>query len=182
MRLLSPLYISLTVSISSDTINNLALVSLISRLLFHNYSSGRYTAFSLNSGLFGSILLVGIRRLVHTAVKSVGMFNNTRNPDKASRLKSQNDAVFIILLGLLCFRRSPIRSQTSESTNQNLFWAVGLFSAHILQTIPSVTCLFHLITQFLFCFVGPFLLTSVFIKYKNNLYGIWDEAEMNLNQ
>ena len=64
MRLLSPLYISLTVSISSDTINNLALVSLISRLLFHNYSSGRYTAFSLNSGLFGSILLVGIRRRV----------------------------------------------------------------------------------------------------------------------
>jgi len=157
MRLLSPLYISLTVSISSDTINNLALVSLISRLFFHNYSSGRYTAFSLNSGLFGSILL-------------------------ASRLKSQNDAVFIILLGLLCFRRSPIRSQTSSSTNRNLFSAVGLFSAHILQTIPSVTCLFHLITQFLFCFVGPFLLTSVFIKHKNNLYGIWDEAEMNLNQ
>ena len=106
------------------------------------------------------------------------------NPNKASRLKSQNDAVFIILLGLLCFRRSPpIRAnhQTSESTNQNHFWAVGLFSAHILQTIPSVTCLFHVITQFLFCFVGPFLLTSVFIKHKNNLYGIWDEAEMNLN-
>ena len=60
MRLLSPLYISLTVSISSDTINYLALVSLISRLLFHNYSSGRYTAFSLNSGLFGSILLAGL--------------------------------------------------------------------------------------------------------------------------
>ena len=180
MRLLAPLYISLTVSISSDTINNLALVSLISRLLFHNYSSGRYTAFSLNSGLFGSILLVGIRRQVRQVRPKDKQC--TRNPDKASRLKSQNDAVFIILLGLLCFRRSPIRSQTSESTNQNLYWAVGLLSAHILQTIPSVTCLFHLITQFLFCFVGPFLLTSVFIKYKNNLYGIWDEAEMNLNQ
>ena len=186
MRLLSPLYISLTVSISSDTINYLALVSLTSRLLFHNYSSGRYTAFSLNSGLFGAILLEGIRQcLLHGRVRSglsAEKSDSPWNPDKASRLKSQNDAVFIILLGLLCFRRSPIKAKTSESTNRNLFWAVGLFSAHILQTIPSVTCLFHLITQFLFCFVGPFLLTSVFIKHKNNLYGIWDEAEMNLDQ
>ena len=86
MRLLSPLYISLTVSISSDTIYNLALVSLISRLLFHNYSSGRYTAFSLNSGLFGSILLAGLH----------GRPRSRTSPQQNGRVlgyPSQNDTV-----------------------------------------------------------------------------------------
>ena len=84
--LLSPIYSSLTglasqnlpfltsdpklrpwkVSISSDTINNLSGILMIIRLLFHDYTSARYTAVSLNSGLFGSILLAS--RLHRNAV------------------------------------------------------------------------------------------------------------------
>ena len=55
---------------------------MLVRLLFHDYIRAHYTAVSLNSGLFGSILL-------------------------ASRLDSHNQTVLIILLGLLLFRKTP---------------------------------------------------------------------------
>lgn len=150
--LLSPIYSSLTVSISSDTINNLSGFFMLVRLLFHDYINAHYTAVSLNSGLFAAILL-------------------------ASRLASHNQTVLIILLGLLLFRKTP-----KNTAN----FALVLFLFHLAQqSLYSRHCglqiTLHILAQVLLCFIGPYLLTTVFIKHKNNIYGIWDEAEMKLS-
>jgi len=55
--ILGPIYADLTSSISSDTILNLGFISFLSRLLFYDYEKGETTAVSLNSALFGAIIL-----------------------------------------------------------------------------------------------------------------------------
>ena len=121
---------------------------MIIRLLFHDYTSARYTAVSLNSGLFGSILL-------------------------ASRLHSNNQTVLIILLGLLLFRKTPKKTLSFAVTlfsfhiiqqylyiqrNGQIF---RLFKVRnvTLNRKSGLQCWLHIIAQVLICFIGPYLLT-----------------------
>ena len=92
---------------------------MIIRLLFHDYTSARYTAVSLNSGLFGSILLAS--RLHRDAVLQVSAKVQVAFGYTA---ESNNQTVLIILLGLLLFRKTP---------KKTLSFAVTLFSFHIIQ-------------------------------------------------
>ena len=52
----------------------------------------------------------------------------------------------------------------------------SIFLAQVQQAVFLLFC------QTCICAVGPFLLCqNVFLRGKNRIYGIWDEAEMNLD-
>jgi len=145
--ILSPIYADLTSSISSDTILNLATLSFVTRLLFYDYDKGSYTAVSLNSAVFGAIIL-------------------------SSRLQTSFAATILVISALLMFRSSRCQ------------FPVAFYAFYLVQTLARGDlhqAAFSLILQFIFCILGPFLLRDkYFLRDKNRIYGIWDEAEMDL--
>ena len=151
--ILGPIYADLTSSISSDTILNLAIASLVIRLLFYDYNNGTYTAVSLNSALFGAIIL-------------------------SSRLQTSLAATILVGCALIIFRWS-MRMSTG---NQVVIFCLLQLSQAVFNHDYQLAALSALL-QFCFCILGPYLLChDHFLKRKNRIYGLWDEAEMDLTK
>ena len=148
--ILGPIYSNLTSSFSSDTILNLAVVCLSIRIIFYDFYLGSFTAISLNSALFGAIIL-------------------------SSRLDTSFSAAILVASALCIFRH------TCQLSNRAVTY---VYISQLAQTVFNgefKTSIFSVLFQFIFCILGPYLICHpMFLKNKNRIYGIWDEAEIRI--
>ncbi|RUS78893.1 hypothetical protein EGW08_013336 [Elysia chlorotica] len=155
---LSPILVSLTETISTDTIYAMTTVMLLANFLFYNYNyseEGHVPGpLSLNAGVFASVCL-------------------------ASRLHTAWHAFTTVTVSFQLFALGP-----SLRRNLKLWWP----EVHLASNLVTVVaCLAFLATKSVVGAV-LYLLATLFImavcplwlfslqKHKNNIYGPWDEA------
>jgi phosphatidylinositol N-acetylglucosaminyltransferase subunit C len=164
---LAPVMRTLTESYSDDTVTFLVMLLCSLHLMFHEYRSiprsilsGSLGMFSLNAGMFASILV-------------------------ASRLSS--DVFVFEILGLstlllVCF---PLLRQflIRESEKQNVMLAVVMVSLAFFLLLPLSTTVAVVYIASV-CFIGflaPFGLISI-QAYKYKINGPWDIAELKIRR
>lgn len=152
--ILSPVLKTLTETISTDTINATTFVMMLIHLIFFDYNAPAAIvsrALSLNAAIFGSLCL-------------------------ASRVPSSFHAFVLLTVSAECFVLYPPFAY-SVRQKLSILYLLGLVSSTVimLSVVSRQMCiLFVLLVLFLngFC---PSLYTYL-QRYKNNIYGPWDEA------
>nr|XP_022323332.1 phosphatidylinositol N-acetylglucosaminyltransferase subunit C-like isoform X2 [Crassostrea virginica] len=157
---LSPVLVSLTETISTDTIYAMTTVMLLANLAFHNYGVQAAVvseAFSLNAGIFASVCL-------------------------ASRLHSSWHAFATVLFSLQIFGlwprlRHKIKATTEAFPRMNvaLTVVVGFLALLALFTVSMVPAVMFILGHLFITFICPAWLISL-QPLKNNIHGPWDEA------
>lgn len=159
--LLSPVFQTLTVSYTDDTIWALGIMSMFVHILFSDYGylNGNAVVYvqgvGVNAATFGSILL-------------------------ASRIRSPLFGAALIGFGILCFNLSPIPRHYLKSYSLiahvgATFLLCGVTMGCLLQ-IPLLAGLFAFCVVVI-CFVVPWCFVKVQRRYKNQISGPWDEAK-----
>lgn len=90
----------------------------------------------------------------------------------SSRLENALDSVIIVGTALLLF------SSSSNLSEHRIFFFLQFVQVALLnqKSLIFLSCFL----QFMICVVGPFLISSkAALSWKNNVYGIWDEAELS---
>jgi len=156
---LSPVLMSLTDTISTDTIYAMATVMLLVHLISHNYifqlNFSNEGVVSFNAGIFATVCL-------------------------ASRLSHLFQGYSLIVLSVLLFDVLPSLRRYLKlhlRPYSNLFLSMSLFmlSVYMVAT-QTVTLAMMIVVLFLFItFICPYFLIHL-QPIKNNLYGPWDEA------
>nr|XP_022325065.1 phosphatidylinositol N-acetylglucosaminyltransferase subunit C-like isoform X4 [Crassostrea virginica] len=154
---LSPVLVSLTETISTDTIYAMTTVMLLANLAFHNYGVQAAVvseAFSLNAGIFASVCL-------------------------ASRLHSSWHAFATVLFSLQIFGLWPrLRHKIKEAfprMNVALTVVLGFLALLALFTVSMVPAVMFILGHLFITFICPAWLISL-QPLKNNIHGPWDEA------
>lgn len=148
----SPVLHTLTDTISTDTIYTMTFLMMCTHLIFFDY--GLSTAIvsnslSLNAAIFGSICL-------------------------ASRLASPYHAFVLMAVSVECFVFFPVLSSQLNSNFYALFSIMTVALYLLYQISVSMTILFCFLVFFINV-ICPFLFLR-WHKYKENIYGPWDEA------
>ncbi|XP_061169616.1 LOW QUALITY PROTEIN: phosphatidylinositol N-acetylglucosaminyltransferase subunit C-like [Saccostrea echinata] len=154
---LSPVLVSLTETISTDTIYAMTTMMLLANLAFHNYGVQAALvseAFSLNAAIFASVCL-------------------------ASRLHSSLHAFATVTFSLLIFGLWPrLRHKVKKALpvlNVILTVVLGTVALLALFTISMVTAVMFILGHMFITFICPAWLISL-QPLKNNIHGPWDEA------
>ncbi|BFZ06030.1 hypothetical protein BsWGS_09069 [Bradybaena similaris] len=154
---LSPLLVSLTETISTDTIYAMTTIMLLANLLFYHYQSSEESvpgALSLNAAVFASVCL-------------------------ASRLHTPWHAFTTVTTSFELFALWPLFRRNLKAWNQTTH---VIFT--VMLTCVCVVCLgtktfvgavlYTLVVLFVTC-ICPIWLYRL-QPHKNNIYGPWDEA------
>jgi phosphatidylinositol glycan class C protein len=156
---LSPILMTLTKTVSTDTIYAMTSFMLLVNLLFHDYEASSSTAVvsrsvSFNAGIFASVCL-------------------------ASRLPTTWHAFSTVTFAVQIFALWPVLLRTLKNhvpaSQTFLNVALGLAVAVLMATVSTVGCLLFILLHLFISFVCPAWLIRL-QPYKNNIYGPWDEA------
>lgn len=159
--LLSPIFQTLTVSYTDDTIWALGITAMFMHLLLTDYAylnavKAKYEqGVGVNAATFGSILL-------------------------ASRIQSPLYGAALIGFGILCFNLSPIPRHFLKS--YSVMAHVGATMLLIGVTVGCLTQVPLLAALFGFCVIAicfalPWCFVKLQSRYKNQINGPWDEAK-----
>lgn len=151
-NLFSPVLHTLTDTISTDTIYTMTFLMMLIHLFFFNYGAAAANvsnSLSLNSAIFGSVCL-------------------------ASRLSSSYHAFVLMSIAVKCFVLFPLlRCKINNSPLVTLTLVVLIL--HVLVLLSTImTALFIMVLIFV-NIICPIMFTK-YQKYKDNIYGPWDEA------
>ena len=159
--LLSPVFQTLTVTYSDDTIWALAIISMFVHILAtdYDYLNGYHSTYehnlSVNAATFGSILM-------------------------ASRIRSAMFGGALISFGILCFTLSPILRHMIKKFSLIAHVAVTFslcgIAAGCLLKMPLLAVLFTTAVV-LICFVIPWFFVKLQKHAKYQINGPWDEAK-----
>ncbi|CAL1283816.1 unnamed protein product [Larinioides sclopetarius] len=156
----SPILKTLTQSVSTDTVYAMVVLMLIGHVLFHDYGANAAivsSSLSLNSALFAAVCL-------------------------ASRLPTVQHTFALVLLAVMFFVLLPlIRKKIKDNTNC-LLWVTSLFMGTASISLICISVVYAVLYMLL-CFCVNLLFPALFIycqKYKENLFGPWDEAIVKL--
>lgn len=151
-HLFSPVLYTLTDTISTDTIYTMSFLMMITHLIFFNYGMSPAIVsnnLSLNAAVFASVCL-------------------------ASRLSSAYHAFVLLSIAIKCFVLFPIlKNKLKDSWLFTVMFLLIVIYALILVS-PFITILFILSLTFI-VIVCPIMYVH-YQKYKENIYGPWDEA------
>ncbi|KAK6195913.1 hypothetical protein SNE40_001241 [Patella caerulea] len=159
---LSPVIVSLTETISTDTIYAMTFIMLLTNIVFYDYSPDDIQVarvkgtLSLNAATFASVCL-------------------------ASRLNTTWHAFAIVTFSFEWFALWPLFTQLLKvlyPASQNILTVLlGVTSLILLSTWTTVATIVFLIVHLFINFFCPFWLIRL-LPYKNNIKGQWDEAEI----
>ncbi|XP_025112387.1 phosphatidylinositol N-acetylglucosaminyltransferase subunit C-like isoform X2 [Pomacea canaliculata] len=161
---LSPLLVSLTETVSTDTIYTMTTIMLLANLAFHDYTAAPHTvpgALSLNAAIFASVCL-------------------------ASRLHTTWHAFATVTFSFKLFALWPVlrrrlQKHLSVAGQVAMTSVISAVTFCLMLSVSNVgTVLYSLIFIFI-TFVCPVWLIML-QPYKNNIYGPWDEAEIKEGQ
>ena len=155
---LSPVLMSLTDTISTDTIYAMTCCMFIIHLFSHDYSDESMQipgVVSLNTAIFATACL-------------------------ASRLKSISNAFSLIFLSILLFAVLPntrryMRTQLLCYADCSLTVTLFITAAVMIYTQTVALSILHLLQFIFITFICPYLLLNL-QPLKNNIHGPWDEA------
>ena len=155
---LSPLLATLTDSVSTDTVYALAAAAMALHLATHEYGTRAAcvsAAVSLNAGLFGALCL-------------------------ASRLPSTLHVfAFLTLAAQLLALLPPLRAHVRRRCGRSALLAASVLQAAaallLLARLSGVAAALLTVGYLLVCPLLPLLYVRV-QRYKDNIYGPWDEA------
>lgn len=151
-QLFSPVLHTLTDTISTDTIYTMAFLMLLIHLIFFDYGVPAAIvskSLSLSAAMFASICL-------------------------ASRLASASEAFALLTVATQIFVLFPILRQ---ELNHHLMLTVILFilDFYFLKSVSFLVTVLFISSVGLINLVCPVLFVR-YQKYKDNIYGPWDEA------
>lgn len=153
---LSPVLKTLTETISTDTIYATTVLMMIIHLIFFDYGVKVLivsSSLSLNSAIFGSICL-------------------------ASRLSTPFDAFILLTMAVECFVLLPL-VLAKIGSSLYCFCVMIIIALYGLWTLSTtITVLFSLVIVFINV-LCPFWFLQ-WHRYKENIYGPWDEAVVNI--
>lgn len=160
---LSPVLMSLTDTISTDTIYAMTTCMFLVHLLSHDYSNEPMQisgVVSLNTAIFATVCL-------------------------ASRLKEILSAFSLIFLSIFIFTVLPnasryIRTQFPNYVDCVLTAVLFLLAAVMVSSQSFALTILHVLLFLFVTFICPHLLLRL-QPLKNNIYGPWDEAVVNTN-
>ncbi|XP_058800995.1 phosphatidylinositol N-acetylglucosaminyltransferase subunit C [Phymastichus coffea] len=150
--ILSSVLKTLTETISTDTIYTMTVFMFLIHLIFSKYDSTNISiseSLSITSSIFGSLMLT-------------------------SRLSTPLHAFSLLTVAVQCFVLLPF---LLSKLNYKLFLSISLLFGTLFmmwQISPILSCVFITITVFVH-FICP-LWYIKWQKYKENIYGPWDEA------
>lgn len=150
--ILSPVLKTLTETVSTDTIYAMTIFMFLIHLIFSKYGSPQVSlsdSLSITSPIFGSLML-------------------------ASRLASPLHAFSLLTVAVQCFVLLPFLLSRTEN---KIFISITLTTSTLyLLTIISLTMSFvFMIVTIFFHIICP-LWYIRWQRYKDNIYGPWDEA------
>lgn len=156
--LVSPILHTLTDTVSTDTIYAWAVIMMLTHLIFFDYSvpvALVSNSLSINAAIFASVCLV-------------------------SRLSTPFDAFVLLTVSVIFFVLSPQLFKVLLRTR--LFLA-----SCVIVLCLAVVCLYSVSVTLLFYFVVLVSILTLYCpvmfvrwqKYKDNIYGPWDEAVIN---
>ena len=153
---LSPVLMSLTETISTDTIYAMTVVMLLIHLITHNYQpSSSDAVISFNAGIFATVCLAS--RLAQLAQGYAFI------------------VVSVLIFGFLPNLRRYLRTYSKPYVDVTLTFSFFIL-AFTMVWMQNVTIAIMLGFVFLFImFLCPYLLINL-LPLKNNVYGPWDEA------
>ncbi|XP_076291915.1 phosphatidylinositol glycan anchor biosynthesis class C [Lasioglossum baleicum] len=150
--ILSPVLKTLTETISTDTIYVMAILMFLTHLIFSKYGSLQISlsdSLSITSSIFGSLML-------------------------ASRLASPSHAFSLLTVAVQCFVLLPYLMY--KISNKILISSCLTFSTLYFLLFISQTISYVFIVSIVFLhFVCPYWYVQC-QRYKDNIYGPWDEA------
>lgn len=160
LLLLSPIFQTLTITYTDDTIWALAIMAMFVHLLSSDYGylnavETRYVqGVGINAATFASLIM-------------------------ASRIRSPLFGAALVGFGVLCFNLSPIPRHYMKSYSLMAhvgatFLLCGVTMGCLLQ-VPLLAGLFASCVV-LICFVVPWCFVKLQLRYKNQISGPWDEA------
>lgn len=151
-NLFAPVLHTLTDTISTDTIYTMTFLMMLIHLIFFDYGVSAAVvskSLSLNAAVFASVCL-------------------------ASRLSSDYCAFILISIAIKCFVLFPL---LRNKTNKPLLIAFVLVFA-VVYTLAFVSVILTVLFVLLLIFINvvcPVMFVR-YQKYKDNIYGPWDEA------
>lgn len=151
-HLFSPVLYTLTDTISTDTIYTMTVVMLIVHLIFFDYGVSAAivsNSLSLSAAIFASICL-------------------------ASRLSSAHHAFILITIAIEFFVLFP-HLRTSPTFSLPITLVLAICVMYFLWLLSGFVMIIFLITILFVNVVCP-LMFVCYQKYRNNIYGPWDEA------
>lgn len=148
----SPVLYTLTDTVSTDTIYTMAFFMMLVHMIFFNYGVSAAivsNSLSLNSAIFASVCL-------------------------ASRLSSAYHAFVLLSIAVKCFVLFPL---LRNKIKDNVATTVALVSVVIFGLVPVsfLMMMLFILTLIFINFVCPIMFVR-YQKYKDNIYGPWDEA------
>lgn len=156
--LLSPILHTLTDTVSTDTIFAWAVIMNLIHLIFFDYGVSAAivsNSLSINAAIFGSVCLV-------------------------SRLNSPFDAFILLTVSVIVFVLSPQLFKVFYNTTLfNVLFVFILSLTLVLLNSVSLTILLYFISLVAFLSLFCPYKFVVWQKYKDNIYGPWDEAVIN---
>nr|XP_021208339.1 phosphatidylinositol N-acetylglucosaminyltransferase subunit C [Bombyx mori] len=156
--LLSPVLHTLTDTVSTDTIYAWSVIMMLIHLIFFDYDVPAAVvseSLSINAAIFSSVCLV-------------------------SRLSTPFDAFVLLTVSVLFFVLSPhLFKAYSGTTLFNGMCFVALFLTLItLYSVSSVLLCYFSFFIVVLCVYCPMMFVK-WQRYKDNIYGPWDEAIIN---
>lgn len=156
--LLSPVLHTLTDTVSTDTIYAWSVIMMLIHLIFFDYDVPAAVvseSLSINAAIFSSVCLV-------------------------SRLSTPFDAFVLLTVSVLFFVLSPhLFKAYSGTTLFNGMCFVALFLTLItLYSVSSVVLCYFSFFIVVLCVYCPMMFVK-WQRYKDNIYGPWDEAIIN---
>ncbi|KAJ8938520.1 hypothetical protein NQ314_011463 [Rhamnusium bicolor] len=151
-QLFSPILHTLTDTISTDTIYTTSFFMMLVHLIFFDYGVSAAivsNSLSLSAAVFASICL-------------------------ASRLSSAHHAFILMTVATETFVLFPLlRNEIHKPVIMTSM--ILIFDVYFLIQIGYLVAVLFIITVFLIIVVCPLLFVK-YQKYKDNIYGPWDEA------
>lgn len=151
-HLFSPVLYTLTDTISTDTIYTMTFLMIVVHLIFFNYGISAAIVsnnLSINAAVFASVCL-------------------------ASRLSSAYHAFVLLSIAIKCFVLFPLLKTKLKDSWLFTGTLVLLATSALMLVSPFITVLFTLSLMFI-TIVCPVMYVR-HQKYKENIYGPWDEA------
>lgn len=152
----SPVLKTLTQSISTDTIYATASLMLVTHVVFQDYGADAAivsSGLSLNSALFAAVCL-------------------------ASRLPTVQHTFALVVLAVMSFVLLPLLRKRLKGDVLGLVVVTGLFVVVVFAALLGVSGVYATLFAVL-CFCVNVLFPALFVysqKYKENIFGPWDEA------
>lgn len=150
--ILSPILKTLTETISTDTIYAMTIFMFLTHLIFSKYGSSQISlsdSLSITSSIFGSLML-------------------------ASRLASPLHAFSLLTVSVQCFVLLPyLLSQMNDKIVVSA--TLAICTIYLLLSVSQTFSYVFIIAVTLIHFICPLWYIRC-QKYKDNIYGPWDEA------